>query len=151
MEVRKLSRRDVLKAGGAAGGALVLGIGTTGCTADTDSESDITGPFVPNVFVTLDTDGTVQITVSRSEMGQGVRTSLPRIVAGNAPRSNSLRSVSYRSGRASSAQRSHSLVSSPLSAWSGTSAFGPPAARSARESGSVTSRSPFSLRYAKRK
>ena len=35
----------------------------------------------PNIFVQIAKDGTVTIVVNRSEMGQGVRTSLPRIVA----------------------------------------------------------------------
>jgi isoquinoline 1-oxidoreductase beta subunit len=81
MRVRKVTRRDILKAGGAAGGALVLGIGPAGCADDSAPDEAPAGPFVPNVFVAVNTDGTVQITVSRSEMGQGVRTSLPRIVA----------------------------------------------------------------------
>ena len=35
----------------------------------------------PKIFVSIAPDGTVSIVVNRSEMGQGVRTSLPRIVA----------------------------------------------------------------------
>ena len=35
----------------------------------------------PKIFVSIAPDGTVSIVVHRSEMGQGVRTSLPRIVA----------------------------------------------------------------------
>ncbi len=37
--------------------------------------------FHPGVFVGIHTDGTVYIVAHRSEMGNGVRTSLPRIVA----------------------------------------------------------------------
>lgn len=80
MQVHKFSRRDLLKAGGAAGGLLVLGIGTSACTRQA-ATNGMGGPFEPNVFVSMDADGAVAITVSRSEMGQGVRTSLPRIVA----------------------------------------------------------------------
>ncbi len=78
--ILKLSRRDVLKATGAVGGVFALGVCLPGCqsrpglTAATES-------FAPNLFVTFSPDGDVIITVSRSEMGQGVRTSLPRIVA----------------------------------------------------------------------
>lgn len=78
MIVRKVSRREVLKSG--AGGLLVLGIGPVGCSQETPS-IDVGERFVPNVFVSMFPDGGVEITVSRSEMGQGVRTSLPRIVA----------------------------------------------------------------------
>lgn len=35
----------------------------------------------PNVYVTIDSEGSVTITVPRSEMGQGVRTALPMILA----------------------------------------------------------------------
>jgi len=80
MDVRKLSRREILKAGSAAGGLLVFGIGAAGCSRETPPAPGIED-FVPNVFVSFDADGDVEITVSRSEMGQGVRTSLPRIVA----------------------------------------------------------------------
>ena len=79
MSVLKLSRRDVLKATGAAGGLLTLGIILPGCEAKRGASS--TASFTPNVFVDFHADGDVVITVSRSEMGQGVRTSLPRIVA----------------------------------------------------------------------
>jgi isoquinoline 1-oxidoreductase beta subunit len=34
----------------------------------------------PNVFVGLETDGTVYITAHRSEMGNGSRTALPRVL-----------------------------------------------------------------------
>src|ERR1700689_4181789 len=37
--------------------------------------------FHPGVFVGIHTDGTVYIVAHRSEMGNGVRTSLPRILA----------------------------------------------------------------------
>src|SRR5258708_9682183 len=35
----------------------------------------------PSVYVAIDTDGTAYIVAHRSEMGNGVRTALPRIVA----------------------------------------------------------------------
>ena len=78
MSVFKLSRRDVLKATGAAGGLLTLGIVLQGCERRAGPNNK---GFTANVFVDFHEDGDVVITVSRSEMGQGVRTSLPRIVA----------------------------------------------------------------------
>src|SRR6266516_2644588 len=40
------------------------------------------GPTLsPNLFVSIDTAGTVTIIAHRSEMGQGVRTSVPMILA----------------------------------------------------------------------
>src|SRR5262249_54351725 len=38
-------------------------------------------PLQPSVYLAIDTDGTSYIIAHRSEMGNGVRTSLPRIVA----------------------------------------------------------------------
>ncbi len=75
--MHKLTRRELLKAGGSAGGLLILGVSLPGCTRQPPTN----GAFEPNLFVSMDADGSVTITVSRSEMGQGVRTSLPRIVA----------------------------------------------------------------------
>jgi len=39
------------------------------------------GALAPNVFVSIDPDGLVSIVCHRSEMGQGVRTAMPMIVA----------------------------------------------------------------------
>jgi isoquinoline 1-oxidoreductase beta subunit len=39
------------------------------------------GPFAPNAFLRIDPDGQVTIIVARPEIGQGVRTSLPMLVA----------------------------------------------------------------------
>ena len=49
---------------------------TTGAPASIEASA-----FHPSVFVGIHTDGTVYIVAHRSEMGNGVRTSLPRILA----------------------------------------------------------------------
>jgi isoquinoline 1-oxidoreductase beta subunit len=74
-----LSRRDFLAA---SAGSLVLmaklsGQGVT-VAAATKSEVET---FDPDLFVSIAPDGTVTILAHRSEMGTGIRTSLPRIVA----------------------------------------------------------------------
>jgi len=76
--ITNLSRRHFLAALGITGGGLVLGVGCGrgGLIPWGGSE-----PFEPNVFLSIDTDGLVTIVVSRSEMGQGVRTAMPMIVA----------------------------------------------------------------------
>lgn len=76
--ITKLSRRAALKAAGAAGG-LVLGTRLIPGAFRPASAADAT--LTPNVFVSLARDGTVTIFSHRSEMGQGIRTSLPMIVA----------------------------------------------------------------------
>jgi isoquinoline 1-oxidoreductase beta subunit len=67
---------------------LVLGIGVPGLGSAQQEPQKYGGDGMPNglrdspkVFVAVAPDGTVSIVVNRSEMGQGIRTSLPRIVA----------------------------------------------------------------------
>jgi len=82
-------RRKFLK-GLLGAGALVLSVRWTPQTAfaaATDSSSAGTvvpmadAPLHPNVYLAIDTDGTVYIIAHRSEMGSGSKTALPRIVA----------------------------------------------------------------------
>jgi isoquinoline 1-oxidoreductase beta subunit len=76
METVSLSRRAFVRAGGSAGALLVLGVRAGPATAQASAQL-----FSPDAFVSIDASGLVRITVSRGEMGQGVRTSLPRILA----------------------------------------------------------------------
>ena len=81
------SRRTFLKTVPALSG-LVLGVGLPGLTHGADEPKKYGGDSMPNglqdspkIFVAIGADGIVSITVHRSEMGQGVRTSMPKIVA----------------------------------------------------------------------
>jgi isoquinoline 1-oxidoreductase beta subunit len=75
------SRREFLKVTSAAGAGLVISFhlpwGDTLVAQKKEGES----PFAPNAWLHIGKDGTVTITVAKSEMGQGVRTALPMIVA----------------------------------------------------------------------
>ena len=73
--VRKIDRRSFLKATGITATGFVLGL-QWGC-----SPSKSTTPFSPNVYLTINPDGSVMIVAHRQEMGTGIRTSLPLIVA----------------------------------------------------------------------
>jgi isoquinoline 1-oxidoreductase subunit beta len=69
-----LSRREFVAAGVAAGAGLVIGFylphgNSPGST------------FAPNAYLKITPDGKITIVVARSEMGQGVCTSLPMILA----------------------------------------------------------------------
>ena len=77
--IQNLSRRDVLKGAGATAG-LVLGahLLPNGLLAGTARAASVARP---NLFCAIDADGTVTITCSRSEMGQGVRTGVPMMLA----------------------------------------------------------------------
>lgn len=76
--IENLSRRGFLKSTSAAAGMLVLGgklpIASKAWAAAADT-------LAPNVFVSIGKDGTVTLMVHRSEMGQGIRTSLAQIMA----------------------------------------------------------------------
>jgi isoquinoline 1-oxidoreductase subunit beta len=75
----KLNRRDFLRAGVMMGGGLVLAchFNVPGPTAGPGRPA----PFAPNAFLRVGDDGSVTVIVNKSEMGQGVYTALPMIVA----------------------------------------------------------------------
>ncbi|QIH32746.1 molybdopterin cofactor-binding domain-containing protein [Sphingobacterium sp. DR205] len=76
-EIFTVSRRDFLKASGLLTGGLVLGVSFFSC----DDKGKKVATVAPNVYLTIGSDGKVTIVAHRSEMGQGIRTSLPLIVA----------------------------------------------------------------------
>jgi isoquinoline 1-oxidoreductase beta subunit len=84
-EVVNLSRRGFLKITGLAGGGLILGVvlpSPGDCRAEaTAPASGVGAVFTPNAFVRVAPDGTVTVVANRSEMGQGVYTSLALLVA----------------------------------------------------------------------
>jgi isoquinoline 1-oxidoreductase beta subunit len=79
MSVPRLSRRAFLRSGAAAGGVLVVGAMIPGCGREPPPRSS--APFAPNAWVRITQDGLVTVVVDRSEMGQGVATALPMLVA----------------------------------------------------------------------
>ncbi len=81
-DIKIASRRDFL-GGVFSAGALVLGTRVvSGRNRAPVAAPDVTKTaWNPNVYLGLDTDGSVTIVAHRSEMGTGVRTSLPMVVA----------------------------------------------------------------------
>jgi isoquinoline 1-oxidoreductase beta subunit len=71
-----LSRREFLTAGVAAGTGLVIGFYLPHGNATGAGNT-----FAPNAYLKITPDGKITVVVARSEMGQGVRTSLPMILA----------------------------------------------------------------------
>ncbi len=71
------TRRDFIKVTGAAGGGLVLALHLPGC----ERRGAAATAFEPNAWVRIADDGTITLTVDRSEMGQGVTTSLQMLLA----------------------------------------------------------------------
>lgn len=74
-----LDRRTFLKAGAAAGGGLIVGGYLPGLSDAHTAEA--AGLFEPNVWVKIAADDTVTMTLTMLEMGQGVMTSMPMLVA----------------------------------------------------------------------
>ena len=76
---RPVSRRTFIKVGVVAGTGLTLGVAWR-LTRDAElPASDAT--FVPNAFLRIDEDGSVTVLIDKAEMGQGVTTALPQMIA----------------------------------------------------------------------
>jgi isoquinoline 1-oxidoreductase beta subunit len=77
----KVSRRDFLRSTSISMSGLLLGISFS-CS---DTSKKLTGnpdvTFSPNLFISLNGNGDVTLIAHRSEMGQGIRTSLPLVIA----------------------------------------------------------------------
>jgi isoquinoline 1-oxidoreductase beta subunit len=74
-----VSRRGFLATGAATGGSLMIGFTLPGCA--TSGSSGPTSTAMPNSWVKVGNDNTVTILCARSEMGQGVYTSMPMLIA----------------------------------------------------------------------
>lgn len=85
IQIENVSRRSFLK-GMLGAGAFVLSVQIlpeqlVGTRLSAGDDPTSKAPLRPNVYLAIDTDGTVYIVCHRSEMGSGNRTGLPRIVA----------------------------------------------------------------------
>lgn len=79
--MKELGRRDFIKILGSAGFTLAImntSFGIKILNAEDINDSDM---FVPNMWLHISKDDEVIIIVNKSEMGQGVYTSLPQIIA----------------------------------------------------------------------
>jgi isoquinoline 1-oxidoreductase beta subunit len=79
-EIMVINRRSFLKAAALFGGGLIIGV----TLSDESSEAQPNAPkksFMPNAFIRIGSDNSVTIIVNKSEMGQGVYTSLPMLIA----------------------------------------------------------------------
>jgi isoquinoline 1-oxidoreductase subunit beta len=76
MKVIRLDRRTFLKVGGTAAGGLLVGCYVRGEPADRSR-----GAFRPNGYIRIEPDGTVVLWAKNPDMGQGVKTSLPMMIA----------------------------------------------------------------------
>lgn len=76
----RVSRRDFLRSTGISA-SLVLGVQLIPGPLVATLRANPAALAKPNLFVAIAADGTVTLTCSRQEMGQGVRTGMPMIIA----------------------------------------------------------------------
>jgi isoquinoline 1-oxidoreductase subunit beta len=74
-----ISRRRFLKVSAITGGGMLLSFSMLDLTAEAKSLED--AAFTPNAYVRINADGTVVLMAPNPEIGQGVKTSLPMIIA----------------------------------------------------------------------
>ena len=75
-----LSRRDFLKGIGLASGGLVIGLNISSCSVK-KHHAYSADRIIPNIWISLLKNGKTYLVIHRSEMGQGIRTSLAAVLA----------------------------------------------------------------------
>ena len=81
-EIFNLSRREFLIAGALAGGGLMPGFYLPiGIDRKQALAGETPAPHSPNAFLHIGKDDVVTVIVNKSEMGQGIYTALPMLVA----------------------------------------------------------------------
>ncbi len=76
-----INRREFLKTGAAATGGLVIALHFSTLTPSETALAAPASEFAPNAFVRIAPDGGITVIIGKSEMGQGVYTSLPMLLA----------------------------------------------------------------------
>ena len=77
-----MDRRSFLRVSGLAGGGLLLGLYLKGgARVFAAAAEESTADFAPNAFIRITPDGIATIMAKNPEVGQGVKTSLPMIIA----------------------------------------------------------------------
>ena len=73
-----VTRRSFLQTSALASGGLLLGVALPGATGDAAAAGTL---YTPNAWVHIADDNTITLISARSEMGQGVYTSMPMLIA----------------------------------------------------------------------
>jgi isoquinoline 1-oxidoreductase beta subunit len=79
-----VSRRDFLRSGAALGGGLMIGfrVSAGGKRAQTASAAGgVPGEASPNAYLRIAPDNTITVVLAHAEMGQGIWTTLPMLIA----------------------------------------------------------------------
>jgi isoquinoline 1-oxidoreductase beta subunit len=80
MSAAQINRREFLETAGITGAGLVIGFHLP-ATGRGGARAAAAAPFAPNGWLRIGADESVLVVVDRSEMGQGVTTSLPMLIA----------------------------------------------------------------------
>ncbi|GAB4039150.1 xanthine dehydrogenase family protein molybdopterin-binding subunit [Spirosoma gilvum] len=78
--IQKIDRRTFLRLTSASTAGLILGVDATAKAYPLEKPASTT-VFAPNVFIQIGTDNRITLWVHKAEMGQGVRTALPMLLA----------------------------------------------------------------------
>src|SRR4030088_2301677 len=81
MSTLQMERREFLSFSVAASGGLLIGLYLPRASKSAAAEERSGSAFMPNAFLRIGTDERVTVIVNHSEMGQGVYTSLPMLLA----------------------------------------------------------------------
>ena len=81
LSIKKLDRRSFLKLSGIASGSLVLAAIMPGPGATAEDFGNLVGSVELNAFIKVSSEGKIVIYSSNPEMGQGIKTALPMIIA----------------------------------------------------------------------
>ena len=80
-----LARREFLRVTGLVGGGLLLGtwldFGSNGVLEAAEAPLGAAGEFSPNAFIRIAPDGVITIMAKNPEVGQGIKTMLPMLIA----------------------------------------------------------------------
>jgi isoquinoline 1-oxidoreductase beta subunit len=76
-----ISRRTFLKGAAAASGGLIIAIHLPGCGRNDGASSGPAKTVEANAWLRIGTDNSITVLCDRSEMGQGVYTALPTLIA----------------------------------------------------------------------
>jgi len=81
MSTLQMERREFLRFSVAASGGLLIGLYLPGASRLAAADERPVSVFMPNAFLRIGTDERVTVIVNHSEMGQGVYTALPMLLA----------------------------------------------------------------------
>ena len=81
MSILQMERREFLRFSVAASGGLLIGLYLPGASKSAVEEERSGSAFMPNAFLRIGIDERVTVIVNHSEMGQGVYTALPMLLA----------------------------------------------------------------------